>query len=145
MEHTSLPSTHSCRAHIPAQHHTPPQNIPLPNTHISALPMGNSAFLQHTQTLRSTNTSCMCPALKRDHPSLFCSEQTHAVLQTKQQWQVLFSPTEVRCGTQNARNASLPDHDFIEQCITRLHTARARFMNDEDDFVVLTDTILRTL
>ena len=112
-------------------------------------PIHHVRVSQKTLKERSRNhctpVPCNCDELHTAHPLLFEEAQRHVILRTAAHWQLLFNPQEVHCATQNARNASLPDIEFIEQGIQRTHAACAAFMQGDTDFVLPTETIRHTL
>ena len=88
---------------------------------------------------------CNCQKLLQRHPGPMQSDQDHVVIRTEEQWIKPLHPLEVSCIAQNPRNTTLPDDEFVEQCIARLLDACAPSTHTKNSDLLQADSITRTI
>ena len=91
---------------------------------------------------------CTCNAPRRHFPSLFAAGPQHLVCRTPDQWSTLLPEHILPVVLQNAKNLTLPTHDFVEKSTHRLHEQFERFSESDDTFpvfpkLIIQDTILQ--
>ena len=64
--------------------------------------------------------ACSCPAVRKQAPHLFGPSQSHLLIRDVSQWSAILHPSLMPVVTQNARNATLPSDEFIDNSVTKL-------------------------
>ena len=86
---------------------------------------------------------CTCNALRRRFPPLFAARQEHLVCRTPDEWSTLLLERLLPLALQDARNVTLPTHDFVEKSTQRLHEQFGRFSESDDTFPVFPNSMIQ--
>ena len=106
---------------------------------------GSQQAAKHAVRQACEQLPCNCQKMRHKYPGLLQPGQDHVVIRTKEQWCQLLNPLEVACITQNARNTTLPDDEFVEQCIARLRDACSPFTHTHGSDLLQAESIKRTI